>query len=173
MAASENNKDENKNDNNTQKYYVEKMVLAFIATVFTAVSLWLGSTVNTMSQEVAKLSVILENQVKLSDAYKVSLDAMSAEIRSIKIEQAKRTTRVYEMEQLSADVKFLKSELKRLSEAVIHLRSKLDEVQRDLDSRRNKRWNKPDQDAFEVRLQKVLDDIEDRLRDLEKVVERK
>lgn len=172
MAAAAAKKNDNEN-NNGQKYYLEKMVLAFVATVFTAVSLWLGSTVNTMSQEVAKLSVILENQVKLSDAYKVSLDAMSAEIRAIKIEQAKRTTRVYEMQQLSTDVKFLKTELKRLSEAVIHLRSRFDEVQRDIDSRRNKRWNKPDQDAFELKLQKVLDDIEERLRDLEKVVERK
>ncbi len=80
--------------------FLEKAVFTFVAIVFTSVSLWLGTTVSAMSKEVTKLTVTIENQVKLSDSYKRSLDVFSERLHGVEIQLAKQTDIRKEIERL-------------------------------------------------------------------------
>lgn len=80
--------------------FIEKAVFTFVAIVFTSVSLWLGATVSTMSKEVTKLTVTIENQVKLSDSYKRSLDVLSDRLHGVEIQLARQTDIRKEIERL-------------------------------------------------------------------------
>jgi hypothetical protein len=70
-------------------FSLQNFVSGFIATIFTAVSLWLGNTVNNMSKEITKLNVIMENQIKASDIYNKSIELLSDRLRNVEIELSK------------------------------------------------------------------------------------
>jgi cell division protein FtsL len=94
--------------------WIDKAIITVFTTIFTAVSIWLGSTMNNMSQEVAKLRVSMENQVKLSDEYKTEIRVINEALSAIKIEQAKRTGDVYSIERLRREIDLLKDEIDKL-----------------------------------------------------------
>ena len=69
----------------------------------------MSENVQGMSTEMARLSTTLENQVKTTDTYKVSLESLLAKINAIELEQAKRANRVYEVKEIQSDVKRIDS----------------------------------------------------------------
>ena len=108
---------------------LQKLIIGFIGAVFTTVCLWIGSTVNVMSKEMAKLSTVLETQVKTTDGYARSLEALVTRISGVEIEQAKRSSRVYDIEQIRADSKFAKTQSERLQRLVEDLARDLEKLE--------------------------------------------
>jgi len=94
--------------------------VAYVAgSVFVAVTLWLGFTVQNMAEEVARLSVAMENQIKVTDRYDTVTASLVAELHAIKAELAQRTGDAYALERLRGDIDRLQEEVSRLRREIV------------------------------------------------------
>ena len=75
------------------KISYEKIANTIIGAVFVAVSLWIGSTVSHLSDEVIKLRISLEHQIDTSNKFQKKIgdqvDALEETVNIIRVEHAK------------------------------------------------------------------------------------
>lgn len=116
--------------------------------VFTGVSGFLGFTVWGLSGTMRELSVEIKYLAAQNADYEDDMESVRRQISSIRDEQLNRTESVYSLAEIKG----------RVDAAEVRIQA----AERDLNSRTNIRWNKPDMDKF----------VNERMLPLERRVER-